>query len=156
MGSLIMELGYPWETVYDRADGRYDVIRIIRPLKLYSFSCSLITVILLAAVTYTANWEGSFQLGVIIGLIIDFIGTGLVGIGIRSINVDRKYKYYSVGIRTLLTALIILTLVAIICPVTLGLGYGVVWGCIILLLASVLMLFLNLDNVDIFYREHQD
>merc|ERR1712179_463428 len=119
MGSVIME--WPWETVFD--DGKFEEIRTIRPLKVYSFICSLITVILLAAATLTANWEGSFQLGVIIGLIIDFLGTLLLGLGIRSHTSNRKYKYYRVGIRALLAALIILTLVAVICPVTFGLGY---------------------------------
>merc|ERR1719389_1051870 len=54
---------------------------------------------------------------VIIGLIFDFFGTFLTGLGLRSTDPNKKYKYYRVAIYALVVALIALTLAAIIYPV---------------------------------------
>merc|ERR1719184_608112 len=54
---------------------------------------------------------------VIIGLIFDFFGTFLTGLGLRSTDPNKKYKYYRVAIYALILALIALLLAAIIYPV---------------------------------------
>merc|ERR1719367_2507133 len=54
---------------------------------------------------------------VIIGLLFDFFGTLLTGLGLRSTDPNKKYKYYRVAIYALVVALIALTLAAIIYPV---------------------------------------
>merc|ERR1719347_406195 len=54
---------------------------------------------------------------VIIGLIFDFFGTFLTGLGLRSTDPNKKYKYYRVAIYALIVALIALLLAAIIYPV---------------------------------------
>jgi len=54
---------------------------------------------------------------VIIGLLLDFFGTFLTGLGLRSTDPNKKYKYYRVAIYTLIVALIALLLAAIIYPV---------------------------------------
>merc|ERR1712168_560913 len=55
---------------------------------------------------------------VIIGLIFDFFGTFLTGLGLRSTDPNKKYKYYRVAIYALVAALILLVLAAIIYPVS--------------------------------------
>merc|ERR1711892_68975 len=54
---------------------------------------------------------------VIIGVIFDFFGTFLTGLGLRSTDPNKKYKYYRVAIYALILALIALLLAAIIYPV---------------------------------------
>merc|ERR1711892_1291763 len=54
---------------------------------------------------------------VIIGLIFDFFGTFLTGLGLRSTDPNKKYKYYRVAIYALIFALIALLLAAIVYPV---------------------------------------
>merc|ERR1719348_1897324 len=54
---------------------------------------------------------------VIIGLIFDFFGTFLTGLGLRSTDPNKKYKYYRVAIYALIAALVALLLAAIIYPV---------------------------------------
>merc|ERR1719195_1273563 len=54
---------------------------------------------------------------VVIGLLFDFFGTLLTGLGLRSTDPNKKYKYYRVAIYALVVALIALTLAAIIYPV---------------------------------------
>merc|ERR1711887_478325 len=54
---------------------------------------------------------------VIIGLIFDFFGTFLTGLGLRSTDPNKKYKYYRVAIYALILALIALLLAAIIYPI---------------------------------------
>merc|ERR1712002_1202136 len=54
---------------------------------------------------------------VIIGVFTDFFGTFLTGLGLRSTDPNKKYKYYRVAIYALIVALIALLLAAIIYPV---------------------------------------
>jgi len=54
---------------------------------------------------------------VVIGLLFDFFGTLLTGLGLRSTDPNKKYKYYRVAIYALIVALIALLLAAIIYPV---------------------------------------
>merc|ERR1719512_508130 len=54
---------------------------------------------------------------VIIGLIFDFFGTLLTGLGLRSTDPNKKYKYYRVAIYALIVSLCALLLAAIIYPV---------------------------------------
>merc|ERR550534_1740893 len=54
---------------------------------------------------------------VVIGLLFDFFGTFLTGLGLRSTDPNKKYKYYRVAVYALVVSLIALTLAAIIYPV---------------------------------------
>lgn len=65
-----------------------------------------------------AGYVGLCAAFVIIGLITDFFGTFLTGLGLRSTDPNKKYKYYRVAIYALVVALIFLTLAAIIYPVS--------------------------------------
>merc|ERR1719341_2320625 len=65
----------------------------------------------------SAGYVGLVAAFVIIGLICDFFGTFLTGLGLRSTDPNKKYKYYRVAIYALVVALIALTLAAIIYPV---------------------------------------
>merc|ERR1711971_532016 len=66
----------------------------------------------------TAGYVGLVAAFVIIGLICDFFGTFLTGLGLRSTDPNKKYKYYRVAIYALVVALILLVLAAIIYPVS--------------------------------------
>merc|ERR1712072_1010896 len=55
---------------------------------------------------------------VVIGLLFDFFGTLLTGLGLRSTDPNKKYKYYRVAIYALLLAALTLFLVVIIYPVS--------------------------------------
>merc|ERR1711981_839230 len=66
----------------------------------------------------SAGYVGLVAAFVIIGLICDFFGTFLTGLGLRSTDPNKKYKYYRVAIYALVVALILLTLAAIIYPVS--------------------------------------
>merc|ERR1711878_111449 len=55
---------------------------------------------------------------VVIGLLFDFFGTFLTGLGLRSTDPNKKYKYYRVAIYALVVALILLVLAAITYPVS--------------------------------------
>jgi len=106
---------------------------------------------------------------VVIGLLFDFFGTFLTGLGLRSTDPNKKYKYYRVAIYALVVALIALTLAAIIYPVQfskdlanggertyeLGFGYGATWGSIVLIFASVVLLICDRESEEIFYKERQ-
>jgi len=54
---------------------------------------------------------------VIIGLLLDIFGTFLTGLGLRSTDPNKKYKYYRVAIYTLIVAVVAFLLAAIIYPV---------------------------------------
>merc|ERR1711981_1286557 len=66
----------------------------------------------------SAGYGGLVAAFVIIGLICDFFGTFLTGLGLRSTDPNKKYKYYRVAIYALVAALILLVLAAIIYPVS--------------------------------------
>merc|ERR1739848_912056 len=66
----------------------------------------------------SAGYVGLVAAFVIIGLICDFFGTFLTGLGLRSTDPNKKYKYYRVAIYALVAALILLVLAAIIYPVS--------------------------------------
>merc|ERR1712001_532405 len=65
----------------------------------------------------SAGYVGLVAAFVIIGLIFDFFGTFLTGLGLRSTDPNKKYKYYRVAIYALILAMVALILAAIIYPV---------------------------------------
>merc|ERR1712088_999867 len=54
----------------------------------------------------------------IIGIFTDFFGALLTGLGLRSTDPNKKYKYYRVAICSLIVAVLVLFLAAIIYPVS--------------------------------------
>merc|ERR1719323_1298860 len=65
----------------------------------------------------SAGYVGLVAALVVIGLLFDFFGTFLTGLGLGSTDPNKKYKYYRVAIYALVVSLIALTLAAIIYPV---------------------------------------
>merc|ERR1712109_243937 len=57
---------------------------------------------------------------VIIGLLFDFFGTLLTGLGLRSTDPNKKYKYYRVAIYSLGVAMVCLFLAIIIYPTSMA------------------------------------
>merc|ERR1719471_2581303 len=124
-----------------------ETITVTRPLKVIAFTCCFITVILMTAATSTADWilaegwrEGLFMQCIeegaptplpfnmdptvgcskarsagYVGLVAAFI---LIGLGLRSTDPNKKYKYYRVAIYALVVALFLFVLAAIIYPVS--------------------------------------
>merc|ERR1712223_1113189 len=66
----------------------------------------------------SAGYVGLVAAFIIIGLICDFFGTFLTGLGLRSTDPNKKYKYYRVAIYALVVALFLFVLAAIIYPVS--------------------------------------
>merc|ERR1719190_81161 len=66
----------------------------------------------------SAGYVGLVAAFVIIGLICDFFGTFLTGLGLRSTDPNKKYKYYRVAIYALVVAVVLFVLAAIIYPVS--------------------------------------
>merc|ERR1712158_220460 len=66
----------------------------------------------------SAGYVGLVAAFVIIGLVCDFFGTFLTGLGLRSTDPNKKYKYYRVAIYALVVALFLFVLAAIIYPVS--------------------------------------
>merc|ERR1711878_204239 len=54
----------------------------------------------------------------IIGLFTDFFGALLTGLGLRSTDPNKKYKYYRVAIYSLIVAVLVMFLLVIIYPVS--------------------------------------
>jgi len=104
---------------------------------------------------------------IVICVLTDFFGTLLTGLGLRSTDPNKKYKYYRVAIYALLVATIALFLALIIYPVSFskeidqgdarvwefGFGYGVSWLSCIALFASVTLLICDRESEEIFYKE---
>merc|ERR1712088_90985 len=55
---------------------------------------------------------------IIIGLFTDFFGALLTGLGLRSTDPNKKYKYYRVAIYSLIVAVLVMFLLVIIYPVS--------------------------------------
>merc|ERR1711963_515526 len=66
----------------------------------------------------SAGYVGLVAAFIIIGLVCDFFGTLLTGLGLRSTDPNKKYKYYRVAIYALVVALFLFVLAAIIYPVS--------------------------------------
>merc|ERR1711963_819828 len=64
----------------------------------------------------SAGYVGLVAAFIIIGLVCDFFGTLLTGLGLRSTDPNKKYKYYRVAIYALVVALFLFVLAAIIYP----------------------------------------
>lgn len=69
---------------------------------------------------HSASYVRGVAALMIIGIITDFFGTLCTGLGLRSTDPNKKYKYYRVAIYALLVALLALALALIIYPVSLS------------------------------------
>merc|ERR1712228_1008763 len=106
---------------------------------------------------------------VIIGLIFDFFGTFLTGLGLRSTDPNKKYKYYRVAIYSLGVAVVALFLAVIIYPTSMakemgegddrvwgfGFGFGSAVFSLIFLLLSLILLICDRESEEIFYKERE-
>jgi len=103
----------------------------------------------------------------IIGFMTDFFGTLLTGLGLRSTDPNKKYKYYRVAIYAFTAAVIALFLALIIYPTSFskdmenghrrvwefGFGFGASWACLILIFVSLVLLICDRESEEIFYKE---
>merc|ERR1711970_204198 len=90
----------------------------------------------------------------IICFMTDFFGTLLTGLGLRSTDPNKKYKYYRVAIYSLGVAVVALFLAVIIYPTSmakemgeghprvyeLGFGYGAAWSSLIFMFVALVLL----------------
>merc|ERR1711899_554809 len=105
----------------------------------------------------------------IICFITDFFGTLLTGLGLRSTDPNKKYKYYRVAIYSLAVAVIALFLAIIIYPTSMakemgegkervwgfGFGYGSAVFSLIFLVLSLVLLICDRESEEIFYKERE-
>merc|ERR1711971_937331 len=117
----------------------------------------------------TAGYVGLVAAFVIIGLICDFFGTFLTGLGLRRTDPNKKYKYYRVAIYSLAVAVITLFLAVIIYPTSMakemgegddlqwgfGFGFGSAVFCLIFLVLSLVLLICDRESEEIFYKERE-
>eukprot|EP00096_Caligus_rogercresseyi_P008745 TRINITY_DN282_c0_g1_i1.p1 TRINITY_DN282_c0_g1~~TRINITY_DN282_c0_g1_i1.p1 ORF type:complete len:206 (-),score=51.33 TRINITY_DN282_c0_g1_i1:488-1105(-) len=104
---------------------------------------------------------------VIIVVFTDFFGTLLTGLGLRSTDPNKKYKYYRVAIYSLILSVLALFLALIIYPVSFtkdistgddrrwhfGFAYGASWASAILISLSLVLLICDRESEEIFYKE---
>jgi len=105
----------------------------------------------------------------IICFITDFFGTLLTGLGLRSTDPNKKYKYYRVAIYSLAVAVIALFLAVIIYPTSMakemgegkervwgfGFGFGSAVFSLIFLVLSLVLLICDRESEEIFYKERE-
>jgi hypothetical protein len=105
----------------------------------------------------------------IICFITDFFGTLLVGLGLRSTDPNKKYKYYRVAIYSLAVAVLALFLAVIIYPTSVskemaegderewGFGFGFGSSCfsLVFLVLSLVLLICDRESEEIFYKERE-
>jgi len=105
----------------------------------------------------------------IICFITDFFGTLLTGLGLRSTDPNKKYKYYRVAIYSLAVAVIALFLAIIIYPTSMakemeagderewgfGFGFGSAVFSLIFLVLSLVLLICDRESEEIFYKERE-
>jgi len=103
----------------------------------------------------------------IIGFLTDFFGTLLTGLGLRSTDPNKKYKYYRVAIYAFTAAVIALFLALIIYPTSFskdmenghrrvwefGFGFGASWASLIFIFVSLVLLICDRESEEIFYKE---
>merc|ERR1712113_873737 len=112
--------------------------------------------------------RGAAALGIIC-FITDFFGTLLTGLGLRSTDPNKKYKYYRVAIYSLAVAVIALFLAVIIYPTSMakemgegkervwgfGFGFGSAVFSLIFLVLSLVLLICDRESEEIFYKERE-
>jgi len=105
----------------------------------------------------------------VICFITDFFGTLLTGLGLRSTDPNKKYKYYRVAIYSLGVAVVALFLAVIIYPTSMakemgegddrvwgfGFGFGSAVFSLIFLLLSLILLICDRESEEIFYKERE-
>jgi L-asparagine transporter-like permease len=105
----------------------------------------------------------------VICFITDFFGTLLTGLGLRSTDPNKKYKYYRVAIYSLGVAVVCLFLAIIIYPTSMakemdagderewgfGFGYGSAVFSLIFLVLSLVLLICDRESEEIFYKERE-
>jgi len=105
----------------------------------------------------------------VICFITDFFGTLLTGLGLRSTDPNKKYKYYRVAIYSLAVAVVALFLAIIIYPTSMakemgdgkerewgfGFGYGAAVFSLIFLVLSLVLLICDRESEEIFYKERE-
>jgi len=103
----------------------------------------------------------------ILGLIVCLVATIFDAIGLANKDVIWKFKYYRVSMYLMFLAAILLTIALIVFPVMFleqkeerintkwyfGWGYGVAWGAVVFILGAAILLLVDKESEEIFYRE---
>nr|CAD7572555.1 unnamed protein product [Timema californicum] len=105
----------------------------------------------------------------IITLITDIVATLLTGLGLRSKDHMKKYKYYKIAVYVMVLSLISILIALVIYPVCFvaeytgsnrtvwefGWAYGVGWGTAIFLFGGVVLLLCDKESEEIYYKERK-
>ncbi|EEB11069.1 transmembrane protein, putative [Pediculus humanus corporis] len=105
----------------------------------------------------------------IITLITDLVATVLTGLGLRSNDHRRKYKYYRIAVYVMILSLISVLIALVVYPVCFvaelnegnrtvwefGWAYGVGWGAAIFLFGAVILLLCDKESEEIYYKERK-
>nr|CAG4635820.1 EOG090X0HIV [Artemia franciscana] len=103
----------------------------------------------------------------IITLFTDAFATLLTGLGLKSEDPEKKYKYYRLAVYIMLLSLISVLVGLIIYPVCFadelaagnrllwefGWAYGVGWGASIFLFGAIVLLLCDKESEEIYYKE---
>ncbi|KAK6620440.1 hypothetical protein RUM44_006841 [Polyplax serrata] len=105
----------------------------------------------------------------IITLLTDIVATVLTGLGLRSNDHRRKYKYYRIAVYIMILSLISVLIALVVYPVCFvaelnegnrtvwefGWAYGVGWGAAIFLFGAVILLLCDKESEEIYYKERK-
>lgn len=105
----------------------------------------------------------------IITLITDIVATLFTGIGLRSNDHRKKYKYYRIAVYVMILSLISVLIALVVYPVCFvaelsdgnrtvwefGWAYGVGWGAAIFLFGAVILLLCDKESEEIYYKERK-
>ncbi|CAG0913329.1 unnamed protein product [Notodromas monacha] len=103
----------------------------------------------------------------IFALLLDAFGTLLTGLGLWSQDSTRKYKYYKIALYVMTAALILVLMALVLYPICFGIemrfgnrdlwefgwAYGVGWGASIFLFGGIVLLLVDKESEEIYYKE---
>ncbi|KAL0268803.1 UNVERIFIED_CONTAM: hypothetical protein PYX00_010616 [Menopon gallinae] len=105
----------------------------------------------------------------VVTFLTDIAATVLTGLGLRSNDHRRKYKYYRIAVYVMILSLISVLIALVVYPVCFvaelndgnrtvwefGWAYGVGWGAAIFLFGAVILLLCDKESEEIYYKERK-
>ncbi|XP_037090069.1 transmembrane protein 47-like isoform X2 [Pollicipes pollicipes] len=99
--------------------------------------------------------------------LLDAFATLMAGLGLRSKDTNKKYRFYRAAVYVMIVALISILIALVVYPVCFaqeleesnrtvwefGWGYGVGWGAAIFLFGGVILLLCDKESEEIYYKE---
>ncbi|CAG0918815.1 unnamed protein product [Notodromas monacha] len=103
----------------------------------------------------------------IVAVILDAVATLLTGLGLWSQDSTKKYKFYRFALYVMVASLITVLIALVVYPVCFsgeldqgnrelwefGWAYGVAWGAAIFLFGGIVLLLLDKESEEIYYKE---